>query len=96
VNALLGKSNGKKRELIDTGTDQRYAVRRTDNTGRDKPSHYRIEYDYEAKTVKVTAHAKPLTGIHDNNQAERDDNTGARKINAIYVEADKIEDLKAA
>jgi hypothetical protein len=57
----------KKLGAVRTLEDLRYAVRRTDsiNTAPDRPFHYRIEYDYDAKTVNVTAHTKPWAGIKD-------------------------------
>jgi hypothetical protein len=77
----------------------RRAVRQTGpiyGAPHNRPSHYRIEYDYERKTVTVSRHSRPLAGINDNDEAEQAADRGDRKINTVYIEADKIEDLKAA
>lgn len=88
----------KKMDAVQMLENLRRAVRQTGPVyyGKSRPSHYRIEYDYEKKTVTVSAHSRPMTGINDNDKAEEAENSGARKINTVYIEADKIDDLKAA
>ena len=62
-----------------------------------KPNTFaRIEYDYDQKTVTVTRHSLPSAGIDDNDRAEQAAAKGDRKINTVYIEADKIDDLKEA
>jgi hypothetical protein len=89
----------KKLNAIQTLENLRLAFRQTGpifGDTRDRPSHYRIDYDYEQKTVAVTRHSLPLAGIDDNDKAEQAAAKGDRSINTVYIEADKIEDLKAA
>lgn len=88
-----------KLEAVDTLEKLRYAVRYTDmiEDYGVRPKYYRIEYDNEKGVVNVTQHYKPISGILDYNRAEEDDNiTGGNKLNTVFVEADKVEDMKEA
>jgi hypothetical protein len=88
----------KKLSAVNTLENLRHAVSFTDSyqTGVDSPTHYRIEYNNVSREVKVTPHSQPLTGIWANDEAEKKDNlSGENKISTVYIEADKIEDLKA-
>lgn len=63
----------------------------------DKPKYYRIEYDNEARTVEVSEYSRPVPALYALNQAEQHDNIHSEStINTVYVEADRIEELKQA
>lgn len=88
------------RELraVDTLEQLRYAIRFTDTEWRVfDPKYYRIEYDQVTSTVSVRPHFRPIQGIHEYDMAEEPDNiAGSNRLNTVFVEADKIEDLKEA
>lgn len=93
------KDLDKKLDAINALERLRHAVRFTDMIydRRIKPEYYRIEYNNATNTVNVTEHFRPMSGISDYNKAEEEDNiTGGNKINTVFVEADKVEDLKEA
>jgi hypothetical protein len=88
----------KKLQAMGTLENLRHAMRFTDSyeTGVDSPKHYRIEYDNVSRQVRVTPHSQAIEGISENDAAEQRDNvSGENRINTVFIEADKIEDLKA-
>ena len=61
------------------------------------PQFYRIEYNHAEKTVAVLPHSRPIGGVKDYEDAEmRDSVSGDGNINTVFVEADKLEDIRAA
>lgn len=77
----------------------RDAVRYTEKPrfSRDRPEYYRIEYNNTTDIVEVTEHFLPIPALSELNKAEEYDNIhDDNRINTVFVEADKIEDLKEA
>ena len=89
------------RELRAVGTleNLRQAVRFTDTytTGGDKPRYYRIQYDNRDMQVVVSPHTIPIAGVAETEAVEQQNTVrGDNRFNTVFVEADRIEDLKEA
>lgn len=61
-----------------------------------KPSHYLIKYDYAKKEVSVEPYNKPISATISYDKVEAILRTGDEKDQVVLVEADKINNLKAA
>jgi hypothetical protein len=87
-----------KLKALSTLENLRQAIRFAGSykTGIDNPTFYRIEYNNETREVRVKPHAKPITAISENEAAEQKNTVAGRsKINTVFIEADRIEDLVA-
>jgi Region found in RelA / SpoT proteins len=76
----------------------RVAVRHTDWVqSAEQPKYYRIQFDLKTRQVVVQPHHGAITGVADQHAAEQSDAlSGQSTINTVFVEADRIEDLKDA
>lgn len=89
----------KNLQAVETLENARWAVNYTMPPAypMNRPAFYRIEYNNETNEVNVTEHFGPMSGIKAYGQAEMEDNlSGKNKINTVFIEADKVEDLKQA
>lgn len=89
----------KRLNALSTLENFRHAVKYANSylRGIDAPKCYRIEYNHASQEVKVTTHAQPIKGIEDYESAElKDSVAGDGNINTVFVDADKLEDLRAA
>lgn len=89
----------RKLDAVATLERLRYAVRNTDTVyiEGEKPRYYRIEYNNKDNTVMISGFYQPTSALKDYNKAEESDNLHEdNEIDTVCVEADKIEDLKAA
>jgi ppGpp synthetase/RelA/SpoT-type nucleotidyltranferase len=76
----------------------RVAVRHTDWVqSPEPPKYYRIQFNLKTSQVEVQPHHGAIAGVADQHAAEQSDAlSGQSTINTVFVEADRIEDLKAA
>lgn len=79
----------------------RTAVRHVEWTvatsSEDVPRYYRIEFDLETRRVTVHPHRGAIGGAADQHAAERSDAMSGRStINTVFVETDRLEDLREA
>ena len=76
----------------------RVAVRHTEWVqSPEPPKYYRIQFDLRTRQVDVQPHHGAIAGVADQHAAEQSDALSGRStINTVFVEADRIEDLKDA
>jgi Region found in RelA / SpoT proteins len=91
-----------EKKLGATGTleDTRQAVRYIEEYVTDpnsKPEYYLIKYDRQGGTVRVESHREPISGVTSLDTLEvTNSEKGEKNVNVVLVEADGIENLKAA
>jgi hypothetical protein len=77
-----------------------HAVRYTEKYYRDpqsRPEYYLIKYDRTNKVVRVEPYNGIISGVRSYDAAELPDNkSGTSRLNTVLVEADGVENLKAA
>jgi len=90
----------KKLRAVGTLEDTSQAVRYIDEYVADanyKPEYFLIKYDRSNGTVRVEPYSEPISGVKSLDTVEvANSEKGERNINAVLVEADSIENLKAA
>lgn len=77
----------------------RWAMKFTDQqlwTAREKPNYYRIEFDNENDQVNVVPTHSSVEGTKSYGLAEEEEFRSGNSKKTVFVEADKIEDLKDA
>ena len=88
-----------KLNAVQTLEDIRQGVRYIDEYVRDAnyvPEYYLLKYDRTAGSVTVEPYREPLSGVRSLDTAEASGEKGDKNINVVLVEADSIENLKAA
>jgi hypothetical protein len=93
------KDLDQKLEAANTLQNMSYAVRWTDIAvePNDKVCYYLIEFDNASKEVRVIPYFNPKSATFSYDNAESFDNkSGKDSKNIVLVEADKLENLKAA
>ncbi|MEQ1711053.1 MAG: RelA/SpoT domain-containing protein [Hyphomicrobium sp.] len=81
-------------EMLDA---MRVAVRHTEWKVGEGADCYRIEFDLEAQAVTINSHYGAISGIAEQHAVEQSDSLSSRStINTVFVEADRISDLRAA
>jgi Region found in RelA / SpoT proteins len=87
-----------KLNALDVLEALRVAVRHTDWVqSPEPPKYYRIQFNLRTRQVEVQPHHGAIAGVADQHAAEQPDAlSGQSTINTVFVEADRIEDLKDA
>ena len=88
----------KQLKAVRTLEDIRQAVRFIEEyvTDPSTPEYYLIEYDRSRGTVAVEPYSQPIKGISSFDAIEMANSQQGGNINAVLVEADSIENLRAA